>query len=449
MLMPGCVVTEGDPQVLPEAEDSVWWREDGRMRCLASSVASEDPGQAAFGATRDEAVEAAAARLLPGAFEMLDRRGAHLGPTRRIEVMERFPEAVARGEEIEFPRIEVEETVVERCPRTGGLWRAHLLAEYPIGLLRGDVTHAQWERRRAERELEVRIRSANDLRASGRLIEAVLEMRRAFELGVWLGSVDSDPRLVEKVAAEGSAWTGRFGPELAFVDGAGALVMGVGDREAFSVSLTYAVDAEDVPAVGVPVSVAGGSLAWATTLAGVTDENGEVEIEVVAGTVAGQDTLEIAASFPSVAAVYGHWGQNDPDGVIARLRREVVVVAAGEATVCLEVDADTEVDAERVRDGMLPVLEHAGSRLAECGPDAALVVSVDVSLGTEETHGAWLTRVACSVRVFDQRVAKVTGETSFEVAESRDSSARDAEVLALREAGRLVGVYLEPRLAER
>ena len=117
--------------------------------------------------------------------------------------------------------------------------------------------------------------------------------------------------------------------------------------------------------------------------------------------------------------------------------------------MCVEVSGASAADAERVLaaiDGSLDAL-HA-SRV-ECGPDASLVVSARVDVVTEEMHGAWLSRVTCDLRVFDQRLAEVTGETAFDVRESLESSARDAEALALREAGRLITVFLEPRLAER
>ncbi len=441
---PACLVIEGDPAVLPDAEDAVWWRDGGSMRC----VVIDDT----LSPSRDAAIARAAGRLLPGAFEMLERRGAVLTPLRQDETVGEFAEAVTRGEDVGFPRISIRETIVERCGDADGVehWRARLLAEYPIGVMRGDATHAQWAERRLVRELEMRVQSADDLLAEGRWLDGVIEMRHAYDLLARIGA-DAIPdglglRLVTKLRDR----EGTLDPRFDRVDGAGQLVISSGSRESVRFRLRYPVDGEWVPASGVPVTTVGGILV--RTLAGATetDESGEIVFEVVAGTRTGEDSFDVVARVSPEQDVFVPGGRGGADDfVIATVTQDVFVLPLSDATICVEIDAATEADEERTREGLLAGLTGFGSRLVECGPDASLVVTADVSMSTQEMHGTWLAHVECSVRVFDQRLAKDTGEVSFDVMESLGSSARDAEVLALREVGRLIAVYLEPRLVER
>ncbi len=447
-----CLVIEGDPEALRGAEDSVWWRDGGSMRCVAATVPQVQSEEAELAPTRDEAVEVAAGRLLPGAFEMLERRGVALTAVRREEAAEAFTRAVARGEQAEFPRISIEETVVERCDGADGAthWRAWLLAEYPIGVMRGDATHAQWAERRLARELEVRVRSADDLLAEGRWLDGVLEMRHAYDLLPRLGSDAAPDGLGVRLVRELRGREGALAPRFERIDGAGQFVIGAGSRESVRFRLTYPVDGEWVPAAGVPVTTVGGVLVRALSGATETDESGEITLEVVAGTKTGEDTFDVVARlFPEQEVFLGAGGTGADQFVVAAATQDVFVLPISDATVCVEIDAATTVDAERVREGLLAGLTVLGSRLVECGPDASLVVAADISLSTQEIHGTWLAHAACDVRVFDQRLAEDVGEISFEVKESLESAARDAEVLVLREVGRLMAVYLEPRLAER
>ena len=205
-----------------------------------------------------------------------------------------------------------------------------------------------------------------------------------------------------------------------------------------------------MPASGVPVATVGGTLVRTPGSTTETDESGEIVFEVVAGNQSGEDSFDVVAMIAPSQDIFIPGGRGGADDlVIATVTQDVVVLPLSDATVCVEIDAATEADEERTREGLIAGLTASGSRLVECGPDASLVVSVDVSVSTQETHGTWLARAECSVRVFDQRLADDVGEVSFEVVESLDSSARDAEVLTLREVGRLIAVYLEPRLVER
>ncbi len=441
---PVCLVVEGDPEALPDAEDSVWWREGGSMRC----VVVDDT----LSASRDAAVASAAGRLLPGAFEMLERRGAALTPLRREETNDEFAEAVTRGEGAGFPRISIRETVVERCGDADGVehWRARLLAEYPIGVIRGDATHARWAERRIARELKIRVQSADDLFAKGRWLDGAAETRRAYDLLPRLSRDAMPENLGSERVSELRSRSGALAPRFERLDGTGKLVLSAGSRETVRFRLSYLFGGDWVPAAGVPVTTVGGGMVRTLVGATETDESGEIEIEFVAGSETGEDSFDVVAAVPPGQEVFIPGDRSAAENaVIATTTQEVFVLPLSNATVCVEIDAGNDADQERTREGLLAGLTLAGSRLVECGPDASLVVTVDVSMSTQETHGTWLAHAECDVRVFDQRLAEDVGGFSFEVMESLESSARDAEVLVLREVGRLIAVYLEPRLAER
>ncbi len=448
---PVCLVTEGNPDVIPEAVDSVWWQEGGTMRCVASTPPPAGCGDSAFAPTRDEAVALAAGRLLPGAFEMLERRGASLSPVRQEETADGFAVAVARGESSEFPRIAIREAVVESCetPEGGEHWRARLFAEYPVGVLKGDATHAQWEERRLRREMEMRIASADGLFADGRWLEAVLQMKSAHRLLGRLGAGEVQTDLGARLLSDFQDSEGALAPRFVSLRGRDPLVVPAGGREPVRYRLEYRLGDAWVAASGVPVEIEGGNLVRPTAGAMETDASGEIAFELVAGAEEGDDHFRMTARvFPRMKTLLPHGSVDQPD-VAAVIVQNVIVLSKREATVCVEIDAEHETCSERVREALSNGLAALGSALVDCGPDADLVVSVDVSVSTQEVHGSWLARATCEIRVFDQRLADETGSTVFEVTESLESSARDAEQLALRETGRLITVYLEPRLAER
>ncbi len=444
---PVCRVIEGDPSLLPEAVDSAWWQDGGNMRC----VVVDD----SLSPSRDDAVGLAAERLLPGAFEMLQRRGVMLTESRRDDVAEAFSHAVVRGENAGFPRISIRESVVERCETPDGVehWRARLLAEYPIGVLRGDVTHAQWEGRRTLREMDMRVESAGQLLADGRWSEALHELVRAGELE---RRVDPSAVLRTSSTAFRELLASALGVRIVRVDGSGPIGIRVGSRERVRYRVEYPLGDEWVHAAGVPVSIEGGDSVLPVMSALQTDASGEVTLEFAAGEESTDDAvlLRVKYSVPKGDVLPGRSAVPSPV-VIAQVRQELLVLSSREATVCVEISAGraggaaSDSAADRVREALSNSLDALGASLVDCGPDASLVVTADVSLSTQETHGTWLAHIECSVRAFDQRLAEDVGRVSFEVKESLESSARDAEMLALREVGRLVAVYLEPRLAER
>jgi len=455
---PVCRVIEGDPSVFPDAVDSAWWQDGGNMWCVASTAEPVAQDNEALAGSRDEAIARAAERLLPGAFDMLERRGVVLSRSRRDEATREFANAVARGEEADFPRVSIQETVVEQCESAEGAdhWRARLLAEYPIGVLRGDVKHAQWEGRRLQREMEMRIVSAEGLLADGRWLDGLLQMYEADDLLRRLGakSVTGDTAL--NLRRNFTDEEGVFAPRFVRVGGQGPLVLNAGARASVRYRLEYRMAEKWIRASGVPVVVYGGSLVRPVTGVTETDASGEIAFDVAAGSEPGDDSFHIVAEvFPRLRLMLPAGTADQKPDVAAEIVQRVVVLSSRDATVCVEINAERagedvdDSDVDRVREALSNSLKALGVPLVDCGPHASLVVTADVILSTQEAHGAWVAHAECSVRAFDQRLAEDVGRVSFEVQESLESSARDAEMLALREVGRLIAVYLEPRLAER
>ncbi len=511
-----CDVVEGLPDRLPDRPaDGVWWQDGGEMRCLVSSdgepIGDAIPARSMAAActtamglppdSRDRAVGEAARALLiseTGAFRMLERRGVELGPVGRADVVTEFTDAAVTGRAPRFPRIEIVESVVERCADASGAsrWRATLLAEYPIGLLRGDAAHARWEQRRAARELAVRARSVNQLLDAGRWLDAWLEARRSNGL---LGRVAPEERLDDEglprePLSELAAFTEVRIRVLAAEGDGPPIVVARGGRERARFVVEYPHRGAWIPAIGVPVRFSGGGPFRLAPLAPETDGAGVVAVDVVADGDPGEGTFmayvdlprpdrgapggepvdvpdrapgEASVDVPAVESVDvpgrapGEASVDAPAEAEAGVRCEVVVTSAMDAAVCVEIDAGRAGDAggeiadgpawlrERVREGIQNGLDDVGSRLVECGPTVELVVAVDVSVATTRAGEAWSTLVTCRVVAIDQRLGERVGEVSFEVEEGIDGDAREVEALALREAGRLVAVYLEPRLSER
>jgi hypothetical protein len=84
-----------------------------------------------------------------------------------------------------------------------------------------------------------------------------------------------------------------------------------------------------------------------------------------------------------------------------------------------------------------------------------VVVTGKCRVSSFELEDAWRAVVVMDASVFDQRTASNLGETEVSAEESvakeaggdsGDGGRRSAEVLALKEAGRLLAVYFEGRI---
>jgi hypothetical protein len=96
-------------------------------------------------------------------------------------------------------------------------------------------------------------------------------------------------------------------------------------------------------------------------------------------------------------------------------------------------------------------MERDGYRLDVCDPEVDVVVTGILSLSTDGGPSSWTARVVLSASAFDQRTASDLGSTRITASETVDvgdseEGRREAEVLALKEAGRLLAVYFGPRI---
>ena len=96
-------------------------------------------------------------------------------------------------------------------------------------------------------------------------------------------------------------------------------------------------------------------------------------------------------------------------------------------------------------------MERDGFRMDECGPSVNVVVTGRLTI---ERHGDASDRVVeatLDASAFDQRTASDLGATTITATQavdlgSSDEEMREAEVLALKEAGRLLAAYFGPRI---
>jgi hypothetical protein len=95
--------------------------------------------------------------------------------------------------------------------------------------------------------------------------------------------------------------------------------------------------------------------------------------------------------------------------------------------------------------------ERDGFRMGDCDPNVGVVITGEFSLRTAGGPESWTAEVVLTGSAFDQRAARGLGETTVRAtqvfdAESGEDGRRGAEVLALKEAGRLLAVYFGPRI---
>ena len=87
----------------------------------------------------------------------------------------------------------------------------------------------------------------------------------------------------------------------------------------------------------------------------------------------------------------------------------------------------------------------------ECGPGVNVVVTGRLTIERRGEAEDRVVEVALDASVFDQRTATDLGGTTITTTQVVDSGIseegmREAEVLALKEAGRLLAVYFGPRI---
>jgi hypothetical protein len=455
------------------------WREDAGVMSSVHGTAWGDGGP--YGRpTEEEALREALTSAASAALDLLERRGLTYRSDRRAELETRTVERLLEGGEPSFPRVRIGGRVVERCrdEETGeNSWRAKVLVQYPIGELKGDVVNAMWERERILGEVEVLRASASAYFAGGRWLDGRLDLERALDLldgaGTSLRDVPSAPEPTAPWEGSRPTQAERVWWEREQIDGTRADLsvepLGVidvveigaraGAEAAFLVTCSWGGGA--TPAVGVPMRYeVEGDVAAILDGDVVTGENGIARCRILRAygdpgeyrLVAGVDgdlvrragikrfgTVAVEADGPGGGAT-SHRGAPEAS------QRLFLVRGGHGVTICAELTGDLERDASQARAGLVQRMAGDGFLVGPCGPEVDVVVSGAVRTTTVVVPGSWTAEVTIEGSAFDQRYAREVGETMITVAEESGEGQRDAELRALREAGRLLAVYLSERI---
>jgi hypothetical protein len=352
-----------------------------------------------------------------------------------------------------------------------------VLVEYPIGLLRGDVRNVLWERERAANEAEVLLASAEEHLVAGRWLAGLLDaasaarvirstgaplyLSRAVEdslSGPAVGAAGPralptvDRKLGELLSVSLEASRGAL-PVLARPD-AGLDVIESGAAAALEVRFHcwYEWEGRSMPAIGVPVRFEMPGASAVLDAEPVTDASGTATCSVVSAHGApGEYELEVYLDTDAAQAALRETGAVF-DGTIPLAKRSVHLVTGAHAvSVCGTFGEAANPDAAQVAAGFARRMERDGFRMGDCDPNVDVIVTGEFAVSSAGGPDSWRVEVVLTASAFDQRTARGLGETSVRVTqvvdtESVDDGTRDAEVLALKEAGRLMAVYFEPRI---
>jgi len=481
-----CVPVDGPGTGIPVNRDETWVAEGALM---VSAHRSEEPGGSRPGWGRpEEAVADAVASATSSALGLLENRGIAYADERRRTIVSEAVESSSRGDGIAFPRLDITETSIEQCVAgespADTCWRAAVVVEYHIGRLRGDANNVWWERTRAANEARTLKNSAREHFANGRWMDGLLDAARSAEAvldtGVPVAALEASPdsagtgaprtnpeRRVEtsrelvgllewsRQAAVGAVPLEAGSPERVTVVDAGESV-----AEDVTFDLSYVWEGRTVPASGVPVSFRMNGASAVLDGDAVSDGRGTATCRILkVNGRPGEYALELRLNSDAAEAALswlrspGEAPTSDREVDDPLLATAVVhVVKGAHATpVCVDIDSDNAMDAPQAATGFARRMERDGFRLVECGPEAAVVITGAVSLTAVELDSGWRASAALTASAFDQRTALGLGETTVTATETvganeTEDARRSAEVLALKEAGRLLAVYFGGRI---
>ncbi|MBD3367111.1 MAG: hypothetical protein GF405_02910 [Candidatus Eisenbacteria bacterium] len=435
-----CEIVEGEPHATWPDRGNGWSSAGGVLTAVVTSSSFDDPRSGA--PDQESAVRDAAARAVAVAGEQLAARGVPRAPEGASA--DRATEELASTGSAQFPRISFKALRVERCLRDAhpesSTYRAAALVEYPIALLRGDVSNAVWERRRLAREARVLSSSADRYLDEGRWTEAALDAGRAraallaagarpaggagWEIGERVETITVVPPL--EVRSEQTM---------------AAVPRGSRADERVSFRWSFELDGRTVPAVGVPVGFSHGMTGIVVADA-ATDKDGRAGLTIRrVWSPPGGYTVTTSIDTAALAAAGAHWR-----GAVQETTARVYIIEPGHGlSVCLDVSGTGPADATQVRSGLEQRLAPDGYELVPCGPATDILVTARLSLSTVEKEVGWTARVLLEAEAVDQNTAGMLGASEIFVEETVDRGRREAEVLVLKEAGRLLGVYLSGR----
>jgi hypothetical protein len=448
-------------------EGGSWWLEGGSYFLVSRSFSLADTdraeGQETEGRERgrhesaevdtqheseERALRAVVSAGVDDALRLLSSRGVTLNEARAEAVRAGTTRDLLEGLEPGFPRVHIAGSVVERCPvavAAKPTWRATVLLEYPAALARGDAVNARWRSRQLSDEAAIVLLSAESYFATGRWFDGLIELRRAKEL------IDEAARPL----ASGTVET-ELDDLLDWAVGAVSIepvssidVVEIGERRETTVTFRawYVWNGRRIPAVGVPVAFRTRGFDAVLSNDAESDQEGLVRSRIIAAYgEAGAHSIEPSIDVDVVGAAVGAELAGMLDST-SEVRHEVMLARAAHAvSVCLELTGLDERDATQFRAGFTRRLELDGYRYDECGADTGVLIRSSARLTSKPTGGAWLAVVGVDASAFDQRMAVDVGSAAFDTAEESEEGQREAEVLALKEAGRLLASYFSRRM---
>ncbi|MBN2565406.1 MAG: hypothetical protein JXB46_06815 [Candidatus Eisenbacteria bacterium] len=469
---------------------ATWTQEGGDLISVHSTPPRDSrfPGRVA----RDEAVADAVTEAAEAALGLLEQRGVVYEPERRREIIEEAVRTATSKQESPFPRFRIAGSRWKECVhREGGMsasdaaadtaWSVSILVEYPIGHLRGDINNVVWERGRAVSEAEVLLASVEERLDEGRWMAALGERARVLGLIRGTGIVFPPDQLHrDEGAASGDALfeerlrlIGRTmdltGAALATLS-AGPIArveaVEIGTRTDASASFrfTYKWSGRDVEAAGVPVLFTLRDAGAILRPEPVTDDAGLARCGIVAAYgEPGEYALGVAPDLSVVRAVDQSIGQllegRRPVGAAGEPGAHgagwsaswagvtVHLVAGTHATsVCVEFSGAPAADVAQVSAGFEKRMKADGFLVEGCGASVDVILTGRLAVASDGNDDIWTTRVTLTGSAFDQRTAVELGERTFTVSETSTEGRRAAEVLALKESGRLLAAYLGSRI---
>ncbi len=433
-----------------ERDSGAWWTEDGSYYVVhTTSQFVTAPGREAgeLRPTRDGAVESTVRLGVGRALDLLGTRGVKLAGSHREELIGQSTRSLMSGEDPAFPRIRLAGAVVESCslanPRGAG-WRAATLVEYPVSFLRGDVNNALHEGRRREREARVLVSSSKMLLAEGRWVDGLVELARARELAEAAASPDA-----AALRAETDAIFARVLGAVE-IEPVGELeVVEIGQRRetAIEFQCRYEWEGRWVDAVRVPVEFEAEGFDGILANDPESDSSGTARCTIVAAYgQPGEYAVRPAVDVGVVAAAVGEEQAQEAGTGRAVPHAVYLVEGAHAVSVCLELTGLDDRDAAQLAAGFDRRMKRDGYSIGECSVAIDVLVRATATVASEESDGVWRAEAKVVTEAFDQRTAESVGETVISVAEESGDGQREAEVLALKEAGRLVAAYLTRRI---
>ena len=445
--------------------------------------------------TRSEAFADAVRAGVRAALDLLERRGVAWSGVRRRELIENAVRDAVAGRDIAFPRIGVRAVQWVECvsqSRADTSWVASVVVGYPIGLLRGDANNVRWERSRARNEAAVLRESAEENLAEGRLFEGLLDASSvaATVLGTGLPAeaeerpplpeydlpaddlARQEAELVNDELFNSLAWARASADVLATLTAeplGGVLVVDRGSAGSGTVEFRCAYDwnGRAVPASGVPVRFETSGASAVLDSEPLTDGSGVARCRILAVYGGpGEYELELSLDDEAFAVVLEALGVGSgaPAGVpaggaaagtgaravrfpAAPLARRTVHVVAGAHATTVCVDFGEGGDAAQAAAGFGRRMARDGFAVVDaCGADVDVIVTgwvrVSVRKGVGPWAGFWFADAELTSSAFDQRTGASLGEFAVKAVERAESGKREAEVLALKEAGRLAAVRL-------